>query len=138
MKGLKGLTMFVYRKIGSQYCLLSKQDRLSFSILISIVQLNSIFPSLFSLSLATMKTWKLISYFVAIPGILICTYNTYLKEKEHHEHPRAEFVPYSHLRIRSKVGEQCHFFKLCVKVQWPNDQCTGLWVERSGFKHYGN
>ena len=68
-----------------------------------------------------MKTWKLISYFVAIPGILICTYNTYLKEKEHHEHPRAEFVPYSHLRIRSKVGEQYHFFKLCVKVQWPND-----------------
>ena len=132
MKGLKGLTMFVYRKIGSQYCLPSKQDRLSFSILISIVQLNSIFPSLFfSLSLATMKTWKLISYFVAIPGILICTYNTYLKEKEHHEHPRAEFVPYSHLRIRSKVGEQCHFF-------WPNDQCTGLWVERSGFKHWGN
>ena len=77
-----------------------------------------------------MKTWKLISYFVAIPGILICTYNTYLKEKEHHEHPRAEFVPYSHLRIRSKVGEHCHFFKLCVKVQWLNDQCTGLWVKR--------
>ena len=79
-----------------------------------------------------MKTWKLISYFVAIPGILICTYNTYLKEKEHHEHPRAEFVPYSHLRIRSKVGEQCYFFKLCVKVQWPNDQCTGFWVKRVG------
>ena len=79
-----------------------------------------------------MKTWKLISYFVAIPGILICTYNMYLKEKEHHEHPRAEFVPYSHLRIRSKVGEQCHFFKLCVKVQWLNDQCIGLWVKRVG------
>ncbi|XP_022803702.1 cytochrome c oxidase subunit 6A, mitochondrial-like [Stylophora pistillata] len=52
---------------------------------------------------STMKTWKLISYFVAVPGIIICTYNTYLKEKEHHEHPRAEFKPYSHLRIRSKL-----------------------------------
>lgn len=51
LKWLKGLTMFVYRKLGSQYCLPSKQDRLSFSILISIVELNSIFSLSLLLSL---------------------------------------------------------------------------------------
>lgn len=53
--------------------------------------------------LATMKTWKLISYFVAIPGCLLCAYNAVLKEKEHHTHPRPEFVPYTHLRLRKKA-----------------------------------
>jgi len=53
-----------------------------------------------------MKTWKLISYFVAIPGCLLCAYNAVLKEKEHHTHPRPEFVPYTHLRLRKKVGEE--------------------------------
>lgn len=52
---------------------------------------------------STMKTWKLISYFVAIPGCLLCAYNAVLKEKEHHTHPRPEFVPYSHLRLRKKA-----------------------------------
>lgn len=60
------------------------------------------FPS-HCLSLATMKTWKLISIFVAIPGCLLCAYNAVLKEKEHHTHPRPEFVPYSHLRLRKKA-----------------------------------
>ncbi|KAL9981082.1 hypothetical protein ACROYT_G009741 [Oculina patagonica] len=52
---------------------------------------------------STMKTWKMISFFVAIPGCLICAYNAILKEKEHHSHPRAEFVPYTHLRLRKKA-----------------------------------
>ena len=53
--------------------------------------------------LATMKTWKNISIFVAVPAILICAYNAVTKEMEHHTHPRPGFVAYPHLRIRSKV-----------------------------------
>lgn len=53
--------------------------------------------------LATMKTWKNISIFVAVPAILICAYNAVVKEMEHHTHPRPGFVAYPHLRIRSKV-----------------------------------
>lgn len=63
------------------------------------------FLALTFFSLATMKTWKLVSLFVAIPACLLCTYNAVLKEKEHHSHPRAEFLPYVHLRIRKKVGD---------------------------------
>lgn len=39
---------------------------------------------------------------VALPGVAVCMLNMFLKEQSHtHEQP--EFVPYSHLRIRSKV-----------------------------------
>ncbi|XP_031573271.1 cytochrome c oxidase subunit 6A, mitochondrial-like [Actinia tenebrosa] len=51
----------------------------------------------------TMKTWKLISGIVAVPALILCTYNAYVCEVEHHTHPRPEFVPYSHLRIRNKT-----------------------------------
>ena len=67
---------------------------------------------------ATMKTWKLISYFVAIPGCLLCAYNAVLKEKEHHTHPRPEFVPYSHLRLRKKVGKE--FFEFFPSYSFPH------------------
>ncbi|EDO47567.1 predicted protein [Nematostella vectensis] len=50
----------------------------------------------------TMKTWRNVSAFVAIPAIGICIYNAYKLEQEHHHHPRPDFVEYSHLRIRSK------------------------------------
>ncbi|XP_034398156.1 cytochrome c oxidase subunit 6A, mitochondrial [Cyclopterus lumpus] len=47
------------------------------------------------------KTWKILSFVVALPGVAVCMLNMYLKEQQHtHEQP--EFVPYSHLRIRSK------------------------------------
>ncbi|CAJ1068126.1 cytochrome c oxidase subunit 6A%2C mitochondrial [Xyrichtys novacula] len=47
------------------------------------------------------KTWKILSFVVALPGVAVCMLNMYLKEQSHtHEQP--EFVPYSHLRIRSK------------------------------------
>ncbi|CAH3174716.1 unnamed protein product [Porites evermanni] len=52
---------------------------------------------------STMKTWKNISIFVAVPAILICAYNAWVKEKEHHTHPRPEFLEYPHLRIRNKA-----------------------------------
>jgi len=49
------------------------------------------------------RLWKLLSLFVAIPGVGVCYVNAQLKEKEEHEHHvRPEFVPYSHLRLRSK------------------------------------
>lgn len=57
-------------------------------------------------ALKTMKTWKNISLFVAIPAMGLVAYNSYRAEKEHvaheHEHGRPPFIPYTHLRIRSK------------------------------------
>ncbi|XP_068461531.1 cytochrome c oxidase subunit 6A1, mitochondrial [Clinocottus analis] len=47
------------------------------------------------------RTWKILSFVVALPGVAVCMLNMFLKEQQHtHEQP--EFVPYSHLRIRSK------------------------------------
>jgi len=51
---------------------------------------------------STMKTWKVISALIAGPAILICAYNAWVKEKEHHSHPRPDFAAYPHLRIRNK------------------------------------
>ncbi|XP_020486765.1 cytochrome c oxidase subunit 6A1, mitochondrial [Labrus bergylta] len=47
------------------------------------------------------RTWKILSFVVALPGVAVCMLNMYLKEQSHtHEQP--DFVPYAHLRIRSK------------------------------------
>ncbi|TUM11645.1 Cytochrome c oxidase subunit 6A, mitochondrial [Bagarius yarrelli] len=48
------------------------------------------------------KTWKLLSFLVALPGVGVCMLNTFLKA-QHHSHDQPEFIPYTHLRIRSKV-----------------------------------
>lgn len=49
------------------------------------------------------KTWKMLSFFVAIPGVLFCMVNAYQGEMEHKAHAhRAEFLAYPHLRIRNK------------------------------------
>lgn len=48
------------------------------------------------------KTWKILTFVVALPGVAVCMLNMYLKE-QNHSHEQPEFVPYSHLRIRSKV-----------------------------------
>ncbi|XP_061585792.1 cytochrome c oxidase subunit 6A, mitochondrial-like [Cololabis saira] len=47
------------------------------------------------------KTWKILTFVIALPGVAVCMLNMYLKEQQH-SHEQPEFVPYSHLRIRSK------------------------------------
>ncbi|KAG9270571.1 cytochrome c oxidase subunit 6A, mitochondrial [Astyanax mexicanus] len=47
------------------------------------------------------KTWKILSFVVALPGVAVCMLNTFLKI-QHHSHDQPEFIPYSHLRLRSK------------------------------------
>lgn len=49
------------------------------------------------------RMWKALTYFVALPGVAVSMLNVYLKSRQHDEHERPEFVPYPHLRIRSKV-----------------------------------
>jgi cytochrome c oxidase subunit 6a len=54
---------------------------------------------------AATGTWKNISFFVAIPAVIFCSYNAYVKEKEHAKHAEEHgkhFLPWPHLRIRSK------------------------------------
>lgn len=58
------------------------------------------------------KLWRNLSFFVAFPAIGLCMLNCYLKEQEEKTHKRMEFVPYEHLRIRTKVT---HFKnKICT------------------------
>ncbi|XP_072537266.1 cytochrome c oxidase subunit 6A1, mitochondrial [Salminus brasiliensis] len=47
------------------------------------------------------KTWKILTFLVALPAVGVCMLNTFLKA-QHHSLEQPEFVPYSHLRIRSK------------------------------------
>ncbi|XP_064619733.1 cytochrome c oxidase subunit 6A2, mitochondrial-like [Lineus longissimus] len=49
------------------------------------------------------KMWKIMSFVIALPGVAVCYLNMYVKEKEHlAHHERPEFVPYEHLRRRTK------------------------------------
>ncbi|NP_001004884.1 cytochrome c oxidase subunit VIa polypeptide 2 [Xenopus tropicalis] len=47
------------------------------------------------------RTWKILSFTVALPGVAVCMLNAWLK-KQHHPHERPKFVAYDHLRIRTK------------------------------------
>ncbi|XP_067386628.1 cytochrome c oxidase subunit 6A, mitochondrial-like isoform X1 [Emydura macquarii macquarii] len=47
------------------------------------------------------RTWKILSFVVALPGVAVCMLNARL-QKENHPHEPPEFVPYHHLRIRTK------------------------------------
>uniref|UniRef100_A0A1A8Q668 Cytochrome c oxidase subunit n=1 Tax=Nothobranchius pienaari TaxID=704102 RepID=A0A1A8Q668_9TELE len=48
------------------------------------------------------KTWKILTFVVALPGVAVCMLNTFLKGQQHSHDAQPEFVPYSHLRIRTK------------------------------------
>jgi len=48
------------------------------------------------------QMWKNISIFVGGPAIAFACFNAYLGEMEHMSHPRDKFIPYEHLRIRTK------------------------------------
>ncbi|XP_077418587.1 cytochrome c oxidase subunit 6A1, mitochondrial [Vanacampus margaritifer] len=50
---------------------------------------------------SSARTWEILSYVVALPGIAVCMLNVYLKQQQHSEE-RPEFIPYAHLRIRTK------------------------------------
>ncbi|KAK2893497.1 cytochrome c oxidase subunit 6A2, mitochondrial [Channa argus] len=48
-----------------------------------------------------VRTWKILTFILALPGVGVCMANAYMKMQAHsHEPP--EFVPYAHLRIRTK------------------------------------
>ena len=56
--------------------------------------------------------WMLLSFFVALPAVALSQINANKITKEEHEHhARPEFVPYPHLRIRTKViyNNKCQF-----------------------------
>ncbi|XP_033973905.1 cytochrome c oxidase subunit 6A, mitochondrial [Trematomus bernacchii] len=49
------------------------------------------------------KLWKRLTYLVALPAVAVCMLNMYLKMQHHAAHyVQPEFIPYSHLRIRTK------------------------------------
>lgn len=48
------------------------------------------------------KLYKKLTLFVALPTCGLCMLNAYLGHLEDHKKPRPEFIPYEHLRIRTK------------------------------------
>ncbi|KAJ3600950.1 hypothetical protein NHX12_031923 [Muraenolepis orangiensis] len=47
------------------------------------------------------KTWKWVSILLGFPSVAICMANAYVKGNAH-SHDQPPFVPYTHLRLRSK------------------------------------
>ncbi|KAM6364512.1 cytochrome c oxidase subunit 6A2, mitochondrial [Pluvialis apricaria] len=50
---------------------------------------------------ATGRTWRALSFLVALPAVGVCMLNVWLEQKRQH-HAAPAFVPYHHLRIRTK------------------------------------
>ena len=51
------------------------------------------------------RVWMMLSLFVALPCCMVAYYIAKKKEKEEAEKPRPEFIPYAHLRRRTKVNK---------------------------------
>ncbi|EZA61880.1 hypothetical protein DMN91_005581 [Ooceraea biroi] len=51
---------------------------------------------------ATVLLWKRLSLFVGFPAIGLAMVNCYLNHEAHKHEERAEFIPYEHMRIRTK------------------------------------
>ncbi|KTG00703.1 hypothetical protein cypCar_00015903 [Cyprinus carpio] len=72
----------------------------------------------------TARTWKILSFVLALPGVGVCMANAYMKMQAH-SHDPPEFVPYPHLRIRTKVTIFLAFsVKVCMIIiflsqPWP-------------------
>ncbi|XP_032393879.1 cytochrome c oxidase subunit 6A2, mitochondrial [Etheostoma spectabile] len=47
------------------------------------------------------RTWKILTFVLALPGVAVCMANVYMKMQAH-SHDSPEFVPFTHLRIRTK------------------------------------
>ncbi|CAK6961118.1 cytochrome c oxidase subunit 6A%2C mitochondrial [Scomber scombrus] len=47
------------------------------------------------------KTWKILTWVLALPGVGVCMANAYMKMQAN-SHDGPEFVAYPHLRIRTK------------------------------------
>ncbi|CAG9767172.1 unnamed protein product [Ceutorhynchus assimilis] len=49
------------------------------------------------------KTWKNLSFFAAVPAILLCAANCYMTHMEHAKHPHEKhFTKYEYLVVRTK------------------------------------
>ena len=54
-----------------------------------------------------MPLWEKLSWFVAVPAVVLTSIYAYVVEKEHMKHPehrRPPFVAYEYLRRRTKVS----------------------------------
>lgn len=56
--------------------------------------------------LGGMKLWKQLSLFGALPCVVVMSvYNfMHMAQEAEHPHERPEFIPYDHLRLRTKVS----------------------------------
>ncbi|KAL4658377.1 cytochrome c oxidase subunit 6A, mitochondrial-like [Arapaima gigas] len=49
------------------------------------------------------RTWKILTFVVALPGVSVCMANARMK-MQHSSHDPPQFIPYPHLRVRTKVN----------------------------------
>lgn len=60
-----------------------------------------------------VELWKKVTYFIALPGCLLASIYCINGHLEHNKHEkRPEFVPYEHLRIRTRVCTCLNFVQL--------------------------